>query len=221
MSLRLSHEDVRVLRSIRICQPHRSGAQYVLIPAQYHEFFAPLLTVSIDGQDQHGATLEPIDPRSRVLKIARQHLGKPFACMARPMDAPTRFSCSTFTTFVYGHVGIHLPRYSASQSYVGERVETSSALPGHLLFYAGDYAPTDDDRAIAHVAIKSGAELRIHGSSKDKCVVERRFQERPVVMAMNPFPAGDHVLLTLPQVIHDMDTALDLVRFWQKQELGR
>jgi cell wall-associated NlpC family hydrolase len=137
------------------------------------------------------------------------------------MDAPTQFSCSTFTTYVAGHCGLHLPRYSISQSYVGRPIDPTEAKEGHLVFYGGKYAPTDADRSIAHVAIKSGPETIIHGSATRGKIVEQRYDERKVIMVTDPFPEGVQLLITLPRMIPDMDSALDLVRFWQKQLLGR
>lgn len=222
MNLQLTEEDVGVLRTLPVCQPYRgTGAQYLLVPARYRLFFEPLLTVSIDGECSHGATLTPIDPRTRVLEIAREHRDKPFACMARPRDAPSEFSCSTFTTFVFGCVGIHLDRYASNQSYQGSPVAVEEALPGHLLFYGGDYAPIDSDRAISHVAIKSCSNRIIHGSSTRGKIVEHRYQDRKVEMAKDPYPVGPQLLLVLPRMIEDINTAHELVRYWQRKELGR
>lgn len=221
MTLELTGPDELFLSSLPICQPNRSGAQYVLVPAHYLPFFEPLRTVRIDQDCEHGTTIDPIDPRAHFLEVARRHLGKPFGCMARPMDAPTQFSCSTFTTYVAGHCGIFLPRYAIRQSYRGRSVDPQDARPGDLLFYDGAYAPTDADRRIGHVAIKSGKDTIIHGSSLRGAIVEHHYQERKVRRASDLFPTGPQLLVTLPRMIPDMDSAACLVRYWQRKELGR
>ena len=62
------------------------------------------------------------------------------------------FDCSGLARWVYGHVGISLPHYSAGQWSYGRRVARTALLPGDLLFFAG----------LGHVAIYVGHGAFIH-----------------------------------------------------------
>ncbi|MDG1950839.1 MAG: NlpC/P60 family protein, partial [bacterium] len=216
----MTRETVVFLRTLRVCRPHSTGAQRVLVPARLADLFEPLLSVRIDGRTDHGTTIEPCDPKALVLSSAREYLGKPFECMAAPRQAPDLFSCSTYTSFIFGLTGIYLPRYAANQSYCGNVVALETSLPGHLIFFGGEQAPVDADREVCHVGILTGRTELIHGSVTDNAIVEGRFRRTPVLV-INPYPEADQVLVTLPSPIPDIDSALDLVRYHQKQALGR
>ena len=70
-------------------------------------------------------------PRSEVIQIAMQYLGKPYRWGAA---GPYAFDCSGFTMFVYNKVGIGLPHSSAAQFNVGQPVPRSALQPGDLVF---------------------------------------------------------------------------------------
>ena len=60
-------------------------------------------------------------------------------------STPAGFDCSGFTSYVYGQVGIDLPRTSSEQRYAGTEVPWTEAqpgdmiwTPGHIAIYAGD-----------------------------------------------------------------------------------
>ena len=71
---------------------------------------------------------------AQLLDVARSELGKPYVYGA---DGPSSFDCSGLTQFVYGAIGIQLPRTAAQQQ--DATTPTRSPQPGDLVFY-GDPA---------------------------------------------------------------------------------
>ena len=106
----------------------------------------------------------PQDKVQAVLDLAKAQLGKPYAWGA---EGPNSFDCSGLTYYVYGKVGIKLPRVSRDQYNVGSSVNYSSLKPGDLLF-----SSTDGSGNITHVGIYIGNGEMIH-SPKPGDVIQR------------------------------------------------
>ncbi|HUX70360.1 MAG TPA: C40 family peptidase, partial [Cellulomonadaceae bacterium] len=83
---------------------------------------------------------------SAVLEIAARYVGVPYRWGG---STPAGFDCSGFTQYVFAQLGIHLPRTSESQRYVGTVVARTDARPGDLIW-------TPD-----HVALYAGGNLQI------------------------------------------------------------
>ena len=68
--------------------------------------------------------------------------------------SPSGFDCSGLVQYVYGQLGVSLPRTSEEQSQVGTAVPSlSDAQPGDLLFFAGSDGTAS---APGHVGIYVG-----------------------------------------------------------------
>lgn len=93
---------------------------------------------------------------ARVLEIAARYLGTPYRYGGQ---APGGFDCSGFVKYVYGQVGIELPRTAASQYGVGTEVTREQLIPGDLVFFRCGGGSID------HVGIYSGNNQFIHSSS--------------------------------------------------------
>lgn len=93
---------------------------------------------------------------ARVLEIAARYLGTPYRYGGQ---APGGFDCSGFVKYVYGQVGIELPRTAASQYGLGTEVSREQLIPGDLVFFRCGGG------AIDHVGIYSGNNQFIHSSS--------------------------------------------------------
>lgn len=83
---------------------------------------------------------------AHVLAIAAAQSGKPYVYGA---EGPDAFDCSGFTMYVFGKVGISLPRTAAQQASVARPVSTPR--PGDLVF-----VHNGGGGSIGHVAIYAG-----------------------------------------------------------------
>ena len=87
--------------------------------------------------------------RNRIVVLAWRAVGVPYRWGG---NSPRGFDCSGLTQWVYRHVGISLPHYSAAQFHYGRRVSRRALRPGDLLFFSG----------LGHVGIYLGHGALIH-----------------------------------------------------------
>lgn len=110
-----------------------------------------------------------------VVAYAKQFIGVKYTYGGT--SPSTGFDCSGFTSYVYKHFGISLPRTSGGQSGVGTAVSRANLVPGDLVIYNG------------HVAIYVGGGNVIHAPRPGKtvCIV-------PLDQAGYGFSGGRRVL---------------------------
>lgn len=70
----------------------------------------------------------------QVLALARQYVGTPYVSGG---TSPSGWDCSGFTSYVYGKVGVNLPRTSGAQRGAGPSVSRSQAQPGDIIWAPG------------------------------------------------------------------------------------
>jgi len=70
----------------------------------------------------------------QVIAIARQHVGTPYVSGG---TSPSGWDCSGFTSYVYGKVGVNLPRTSGAQRGAGKTVSRAQAQPGDIIWSPG------------------------------------------------------------------------------------
>lgn len=70
----------------------------------------------------------------QVIGIAKQYVGSPYVLGG---TTPGGWDCSGFTSYVYGKVGVSLPRTSGAQKGAGTVVSKSEAKPGDLIWSPG------------------------------------------------------------------------------------
>lgn len=92
---------------------------------------------------------------SQVVNYAYNFLGKPYVYGA---NGPNAFDCSGFTTYVYRHFGVSLPRTSSSQFGAGYAVSRNNLAPGDLVFF-------NTVGYLGHVGLYIGGGDFIHASS--------------------------------------------------------
>ena len=77
----------------------------------------------------------PDGPKAQqVLAIAKQYVGTRYKWGG---TTPSGWDCSGFTSYVYGKVGVKLPRTSTAQRGAGKTVSRSAAKPGDIIWSPG------------------------------------------------------------------------------------
>lgn len=89
-------------------------------------------------------------PAARVLDVAKAELGTPYVWGG---SSPGGFDCSGLVQWVYGRVGIALPRTAQAQFNATDRVPRDELRPGDLVFFQSTYPSAD---LITHVGIYVG-----------------------------------------------------------------
>ncbi len=89
----------------------------------------------------------------RAAELARGQVGKSYQWGAA---GPDRFDCSGLVFYVYGCLGVSLPRVVAAQVSAGREVSRKRLQPGDLLFFAVDSS------RINHVGIYIGGHKFVH-----------------------------------------------------------
>lgn len=105
-------------------------------------------------QQASAATRESLS----LVSIGKNYLGTPYLYGSAPGSTAT-FDCSSYTQYVFGQMGIWLPRVSSAQAYMGEKVDKAYLSVGDLLFFRTGGA------GISHVGIYAGNGNMLHASS--------------------------------------------------------
>lgn len=82
-----------------------------------------------------------------IVSLTKAQLGKPYVFGD---EGPNTFDCSGLVQYVFGRLGISLPRLSSEQARHGVPVEAGSERPGDLVFSSWD------GRRSSHVGIYVG-----------------------------------------------------------------
>ncbi|MDG0812897.1 C40 family peptidase [Cohnella rhizosphaerae] len=98
------------------------------------------------------ATVTASSKASSIIALGKRYMGVKYKFGAKTGNTSS-FDCSSFTQYLYGKYGVHLPRESKAQSKSGRYVSKSNLQPGDLVFF---YSP------IHHVGIYIGGGKVIH-----------------------------------------------------------
>lgn len=95
---------------------------------------------------------------SDPVELAASLIGRPYVWGG---DGPHTFDCSGLTQYVYGEIGIELPRRAISQSRAGDPVGRRLQR-GDLLFFSSDLRRS----LVTHVGIYEGGGIMIDASKR-------------------------------------------------------
>jgi hypothetical protein len=97
---------------------------------------------------------------------------------ARMRQASSIFDCSSFTKWLYGQRGIHLPRKSIQQYEACRFLPSGSFLAGDLVFSSGSrsWYRHNPSFGIGHVGIVTADQTVIHAANPLLGVVEERLE---------------------------------------------
>jgi cell wall-associated NlpC family hydrolase len=87
--------------------------------------------------------------------LARDQVGAPYRYGG---SSPSGFDCSGLVQYVYGKLGVSLPRKSRDMAGVGHRVSLHELLPGDLVFFR------INKRRVSHVGIYVGNNEFVHAT---------------------------------------------------------
>jgi cell wall-associated NlpC family hydrolase len=105
--------------------------------------------------------------QSNVLSVTRSNPGYMAASLARKQvgapyryggSSPSGFDCSGLVHYVYGKLGVNLPRKSREMARVGQQVPVHALLPGDLLFFR------INRNRVSHVGIYIGNDKFVHAT---------------------------------------------------------
>jgi len=98
-------------------------------------------------------------PNKKSLGMMVQKLqGSPYVWAE---EGPNNFDCSGFTYYLYGSMGIDIPRVAREQAKVGKRISVKDLQYGDLIFFA----TSKNRRKITHVGMYLGEGWFTHAST--------------------------------------------------------
>ena len=118
-----------------------------------------------------GFKMIKVDP----LALARGCIGKSrYQRGADPSLAPTVVDCSSLTKWLYGQLGVWLPRRSIQQRTMGRAIQLDKIAAGDLVLVSGwiDYYVNDPDDGVGHVGVATGTRTVIHAANKKAGIIE-------------------------------------------------
>jgi hypothetical protein len=103
--------------------------------------------------------------KKNLEKMVKQLQGSPYVWAE---EGPDRFDCSGFTYYLYGSMGIELPRVAREQAKVGKKISPDELQYGDLIFFATDYK---HPHKITHVGMYLGDGWFTHASTVKEEVI--------------------------------------------------
>ena len=97
--------------------------------------------------------------KKNLAKMVKQLQGSPYVWAE---EGPKQFDCSGFTYYLYGSMGIEIPRIARNQALVGKRISANKLQYGDLIFFA---TSKRSSRKITHVGMYLGDGWFTHAST--------------------------------------------------------
>lgn len=132
---------------------------------------------SSENSESSSSSSEPASPGDsakgqEIASFACQFVGNPY--VAGGTSLTEGCDCSGFTSSVYAHFGISIPRSSYAQSAAGRAVSYSEVQPGDILYYGGHVGIYIGNNQIVH-ASTAATGIKISSASYRTCITIRRF----------------------------------------------
>ena len=141
--------------------------KYLLLPVLLSIIFL------LGGCSQKRPSHHPINPKYEIIKpkvkysasrknlakMVKQLQGSPYVWAE---EGPNRFDCSGFTYYMYGSMGVEIPRVAREQAKVGKRIDVRDLEYGDLIFFATN---RHNHRKITHVGMYLGNGWFTHAST--------------------------------------------------------
>lgn len=149
-----------------------------------------------------------------ITTLAQEQIGKPYTKRAKISEAPHTFDCSSLTKWLYGQVGIWIPRYAIDQKFFGSPAKTME--PGDLVFTKGKrgYYWDNPDQRIGHVGIVTENNTIIHAANTSRGVVEDSFShfiaKHESIQAVRRILLKNHVLSFEFPAYMEIETSTDV-----------
>ncbi len=139
-----------------------------------------------------------------IIEVAKAQIGKKYKRGSKINEGT--FDCSLFTQYVYGQMGIYLPRISIDQFDSGIQAE-EDPVPGDLIFTSGKngyFHESNPEVKIGHVGLYTGSSV-IHAANTERGVVEdsweiffgKEIPLTPRVVRIHPY-LNEAITLILP-----------------------
>jgi len=96
--------------------------------------------------------------KKSLKKMVKKLQGSPYVWAE---EGPNNFDCSGFTYYMYGSMGIDIPRVARNQAKVGKRISANNLQYGDLIFFATSH----NRRKITHVGMYLGEGWFTHAST--------------------------------------------------------
>ena len=97
--------------------------------------------------------------KKNLEKMVKQLQGSPYVWAE---EGPNNFDCSGFTYYLYGSMGIDIPRVAREQAKVGKRIDITQLQYGDLIFFATN---KHNHKKITHVGMYLGNGWFTHAST--------------------------------------------------------
>ncbi|HEV8625101.1 MAG TPA: C40 family peptidase [Acidimicrobiia bacterium] len=110
---------------------------------------------------------------SPAVDVAQQFLGVPYVWGG---ESPSGFDCSGLVQYVYGQLGVSLPRVAADQARVGQPVASlADARPGDLVAFGDpvDHIGIYAGNGLMVVAPKTGDVVKVQAISDEPTAIRR------------------------------------------------
>jgi len=173
------------------------------------------------------------NPLQYIVEESKEYIGAPYVLGASiSSDAPHKFDCSSFTSFLYLTAGIAIPRVSVDQYVCGEKIDEKDAIPGdlvfsntgekHIWFETHEFMKgTKVREGVDHVGVYLGNDEVIHSNGgsgnvlKEKLSESNRFKN---IVGFRRFVKTDEVRLMVSVPFERLDLRIkeDLI-----EEIGR